>query len=162
MSPKRTILPLLCSKFPSRVQISCACPSQGARGPTRHHCPHGQPLVLASQTVLIPWPRARSSRRPRMEVRAPGAGTLGRRQGLRSVVLSGKRINKCKQAVTAGFIRLSGDLVLSICCSVSSANATEAEAGAQGAKTGLQDQFKSSTCMTYARSPNFFQSVKKE
>lgn len=87
-------------------------------------------------------------------------GTLGRRQGHWPVVLSGKRINKCRQAVTAGFIRPSGELVLSICWSVLSANATEA--GARDIKRVLWNLFKPSTCMTQARSFDLSRPIKKE
>lgn len=111
MSPKRAILPLLCSKFPSRVQISCACSSQGAGRPTG---PKGgeaavltshRPLVLAASPSLA-LARPGGSRWPGAAVRPPGRAHWqeGRDTGL-WFCLENELTNKCKQAASPGFIR---------------------------------------------------------
>ena len=111
MSPKRAILPLLCSKFPSRVRISRACSSRGARRPAG---PEGgeaavltshRPLVLAagpSPALAGPggsrWPRA--TVRPLGRAHWQGGGDTGL-----WFCLENKLTNKCKQAASPGFIR---------------------------------------------------------
>ena len=110
--PKRAILPLLCSKFPSRVQISCACSSWGAGHPTG---PKGgeaavltshRPLVLAAgPSLALAGPGG--SRWPGAAVRPPGRAHW-QRSGDTGLwfCLENELTNKCKQAASPGFIRL--------------------------------------------------------